>query len=86
MLRKILQGSALDTIHNQFQPLSRQQLEICILHTFGVAKNAIASNYNISVDAVKQVIRRSTLKLELDNSDALRTAVLASIFVAMINK
>lgn len=86
MLRKILQDQALDIIHNHFQPLSRKQVEICILHTFGVAKSTIASNYNISIDAVKQNIKRSTQKLELDNSDALRTAVLASIFVVMINK
>ena len=85
-MRKILQEQTLDTIHKYFPPLSRKQLEICIFHTFGVAKSNIANSYNISVEAVKQNIQRSVHKLGLENSDALRTAILAIIFVIMINK
>ncbi|CEJ64485.1 hypothetical protein [Citrobacter pasteurii] len=46
----------------------------------------IASNYNITVEAVKQNIKRSVQKLELDNSDALRIAILSTIFVIMLKK
>ncbi|AYY47077.1 hypothetical protein M3B74_20715 [Citrobacter freundii] len=86
MLRNILQDQALEIVHKHFQSLSRRQLEICLLHTFGVAKSMIASNYNITVEAVKQNIKRSVQKLELDNSDALRIAILSTIFVIMLKK
>ena len=86
MLQNIMQNQAVEMVHKHFQPLSRKQLEICLLHTFGVAKSIIASNYNITGEAVKQNIKRSVQKLELDNSDALRVALLSTIFVIMLNK
>lgn len=39
MLQNIMQNQAVEMVHKHFQPLSRKQLEICLLHTFGVAKS-----------------------------------------------
>ncbi|MEL7630923.1 hypothetical protein AAGW04_18270 [Pectobacterium aroidearum] len=86
MMRTILQEHSLDVLHKHFQALSRRQLEMCILHTFGVTKSTIADSYSITEEAVKQNIKRSVHKLELENSDALRAAILVSIFAIMINK
>lgn len=86
MLQAILKESTVNIIHQHFDELSRKQLEICILHTLGTPKKRIAESYSISVDAVKQNIQRSIQKLELENSDALRTAILALTFTIMINK
>lgn len=86
MLRTILKEQTVNIIHQHFQELSRKQLEICLLHTLGMSKKKIAQIYSISVDAVKQNIQRSVHKLELENSDALRSAILVLTFTIMINK
>lgn len=86
MLRTILKEQTINSIHQHFQELSRKQLEICLLHTLGTSKKKIAESYSISVDAVKQNIQRSVQKLELENSDALRTAILVLTFTLVINK
>jgi predicted DNA-binding protein YlxM (UPF0122 family) len=73
MLQNIMQNQALKWYTNIFNHFRESNLKsVSFIHLS--SQSIIASNYNITVEAVKQNIKRSVQKLELDNSDALRVA------------